>query len=398
MSLSWKEGTGSGIKNGAFMNSEFSDLKELEAETLVKSANDTRTSAKFAGRARLQAGYINSSDPAQESVFIEDEYVGDFSITRGYRVYPAMNKPHMSISSQGQVDQQDCSIIRYIISLVNDGNRLLGPVFIRTSFPSGTSYLNSSIGPFELSSRYANWSISRLSVGESVNINLDLKVTTRRENYSSSSRAVTIYPVMRKYEIEDKETGKVTLFQTSSDRKLSSSNISKFDVDWSACNSQNLSVAFTATPNSKQPRILAYRLTLENQGLDNMGANITVILPSGISFINSTSRQENINRNMYGWSINRLDTGKRRSISFMAKAEKDGFYVANASAIARSWDDGMEIEYASVAAPVMVGKTVYSITPTFWQDWCPCDENLLEKGLSWNEASIKSGKDLGCLC
>ena len=144
----------------------------------------------------------------------------------------------MSLRSQGFIDGQDCSRLRYIITLVNDGNRALGPVFIRTSFPTGTSYLDSSIRPFELSSRYANWSISRLSIGESVNINLDLKVTTRRENYSSSSRAVTVYQMIRSFQVTDRDTGNVTVFQTSSDRRLSASNGSKFDADWSACGAE----------------------------------------------------------------------------------------------------------------------------------------------------------------
>lgn len=542
MSLSWREGTGSGMKNGAFMNSEFSDLSELEAETLIISANETRTSASFTGRARLQAGYINSSDPDQGFVFIEDEYVGNFSIVRGYKVYPALNKPHMSITSQGRIDPQDCSILRYIITLANDGNRPLGPVFVRTSFPSGTSYLDSSIRPFELSSRYANWSISRLSIGEAVSINLDLRVTARKENYSSSSRVVTVYQAIRSYKIKDKETGNVTVFQTSSDRKLSASNTSKFEAEWSACRTGNLSidfsatpnaklpniltyrlslenmghenlsanitvnlppgidfinstsrqenisknvfkwaldrldvgkkrsisfkakakdvgfyvsnasviasaldncrtiasawvvihqeignnlslgkrlsasntsnfeadcdscgsgnfsVAFSSTPNSRQPKILAYRLMLENQAEENVSANITVVLPPGINFINSTSHQTNISKDMFSWTLDRLDVGKKKSISFMAEAEKDGFYISNASVTVHSCDDCPEIASARVVAPVMVSKTVYSITPTFWQDWCPCDENLLEKRLSWNETSIKTGKDLGCVC
>ena len=45
------------------MSSEFSDLSEFDSETLIISANEAKTSASFTGRARLKAGYINSSDP-----------------------------------------------------------------------------------------------------------------------------------------------------------------------------------------------------------------------------------------------------------------------------------------------------------------------------------------------
>jgi len=293
-------------------------------------------------------------------VFIEDEFVGNFSIVRGHKVYPALNKPHMSITNQGRIDPQDCGILRYIITLANDGNRPLGPVFVRTSFPTGTSYLDSSIRPFELSSRYANWSISRLSIGEAVKINLDLRVTARKENYSSSSRAVTVYQAIRSYEIKDKETGNITVFQTSSDRRLSASNTSKFEADWSACSAGNLSVDFTARPNSKLPKILSYRLTLENKGRENLSANITVNLPSGIGFINSTSRQENISKDIFRWTLDKLDVGKRRSISFMAKGEEEGFYVSNATIIASSRDNCRKIASATIEASQEIGGNLSS--------------------------------------
>lgn len=383
MSIAWSEGTGSHFTDQAFMTSNFSDINELESETAIISSGESRASAKFSGRARLKTGYINRSDPDRGFVFIYDEYAGNFSIIRGYRVYPRFSVPHMSITSQGFVDPQDCSKLRYIITLTNDGNRPLWPIFVRTSFPSGTSFLNSSISPFELTPRYANWSVSYLSVGESFNINLDLEITKRKDSYASSSRAITIYQVMRG--------------STSSDRRLSASNSSQLDVNWSRCGQQNLSATYSATTDSKNPKIINYRLMVENLGDENLRANITVRLPDAMRFINSTSSYENLAEDAFFWTIDKLNAGKKRSISFMAKAEDNGFYLSNASVTAISLDDGREIASSQVIAPVMVGKTVYSITPTAWQDWCPCDENLLGK-LSWNETSIKSGDDLGCVC
>lgn len=392
MSIPWREGTGSHFTNQAFMTSDFSDINELESETAIISSGESRASAKFSGRARLKAGYINVSglsptahtyDPNHNFVFMDDEYAGNFSISRGYRVYPRFSVPHMSITSQGFVDPQDCSKLRYIITLTNDGNRPLGPIFVRTSFPSGTSFLDASLNPFELTPRYANWSVSYLSVGESFNINLDLEITKRKDSYASSSRAITIYQVMRG--------------STSSDRRLSASNSSLFDANWSLCSQQNLSATYSATSDSKNPKIINYRLMVENLGDENLRANITVRLPDAMRFINSTSSYEKLAEDAFFWTIDKLNAGKKRSISFMAKAEDNGFYLSNASVTAISLDDGREIASSQVIAPVMVGKTVYSITPTAWQDWCPCDENLLGK-LSWNETSTKSGEDLGCVC
>ena len=68
----------------------------------------------------------------------------------------------------------------------------------------------------------------------------------------------------------------------SSDRRPGTSNATQFEADCGSCASGNFSVAFSATPNSKQPKILAYRLTLDNLASENVSANVTVILPSGI--------------------------------------------------------------------------------------------------------------------
>lgn len=266
------------------MTSNFSEINELESETAIISSGESRASAKFSGRARLKTGYINRSDPDRGFVFIYDEYAGNFSISRGYRVYPKYSSPHMSIRSQGRIDPQDCSRLRYTITLTNDGNRPLWPIFVKTTFPSGTSFIGASIDPFELTARYANWSVSYLSVGESFNINLDLEITKIKDSYASSSRAVTVYPVIRSYPINS--SGKVTVFQTSSDRRLTASNSSQIYVNWSDC-PQIMSATYSAVADSKNPRIINYRMMVENLAEEDMIANITVTLPAAMRFVSS---------------------------------------------------------------------------------------------------------------
>jgi len=381
MSVTWKEGTGSESKNGAFMSSDFSDISELEAETLLTSS-EMRTSAQFTGKARLKTGYRDLLDPVNGSVFKEDEYVGNFSIDRHYKVYPAFKVPHMSLKSQGHIDPQDCSRLRYTITLVNDGNLTLGPIFVKTSFPSGTGYLDASHRPFELTSRYANWSVSKLSIGESLNINLDLQITTRRENYTSSSSAVTTYQQIRRNMIYD--------------RKLRARGTSRYEADWSGCHPRNLSAVYTATNNKKNPKIFTYRLTVENLADENISANITVTLPINMSFINSSTRHEQLSEDTIVWTIDKLNAGKKKYIRFMAKAKNKGSYMSIARVTSFSLD-GRQITSINVVAPVNVGKTVYEVMTRSLQDWCPCDENMLRKS-SWNETSTVRGSDLGCVC
>ena len=70
------------------------------------------------------------------------------------------------------------------------------------------------------------------------------------------------------------------------------------------------------------------------------------------------------------WTIDKLNTGKRRTISFMGEAESDGFYVSRADVHARSLD-GREMASINVSASVVLGDTVYVITPTSLQRLVP---------------------------
>lgn len=379
--IMWREGTQSGEKDRIFMDSEFSDIRRLEAKTVLSSVN-MRASVNFSGKARLQAGYRNTSDLTSDFVYMDDEYAGNYSIERHYRVFPVLKVPHISLTNRGRIDPQDCNILKYTITLVNDGNRPLGPVFIRSSIPSGTSYRDASIQPFELSSRYANWSISYLGIGDSFNIDLNLQINTRKENYTINTRAITVYQEATK--------------TTSRDRRLRTSNTSRLDADWSALSPRSLLATYTVIPNSKNPKILIYRLTVQNRAKKSLSADIKATLPPNIRFINSTIQPKRISKDLIMWTIDKLNAGKRKTISFVGEAESDGFYVSQADIHARSLD-GHEMASTEISASVVVGKAVYLMTPIFWEDWCPCDGNLL--GLeSWNETMISGSNDLGCVC
>ena len=92
-----------------------------------------------------------------------------------------------------------------------------------------------------------------------------------------------------------------------------------------------------------------------------MSVNITATLPPNIRFINSTSKPEEIGEDGITWTIDKLNTGKRRTISFMAEAENDGFYVSRADVHARSLD-GREMASLNLSASIVLGDVVYVIS------------------------------------
>ena len=244
---------------------------------------------------------------------MDEEYEGDYSIERQISILPLYDNPHLSISCEGRLDQPGCDLLRYAITIINDGNMDLGPVNVRDTIPSGTGFIDASLQPFNLESRYAEWSIPLIGMGTSVTIEVDLQINTRRDNYTNRATAQTVYQYERRGIIRD--------------IRLRASDSSLLEVDWTDCNpQQNMSASFRATSNADQPRILTYRLTVQNLAEEDMKVDMTTLLPKDMSFINSTYPTSEISEDQIAWKIDKLSPGRRRSISFMTEAKEDGLF------------------------------------------------------------------------
>jgi uncharacterized repeat protein (TIGR01451 family) len=381
-SLLWSEGTRSGECGASFVSTDFSNIRRLEAETKVISAGDIRMEANFSGRVRMQEAFKNPSGNELGRVYIDDEYSGDYSITRKILIRPVYKAPHLTVYSQGLIHRPECDRLEYTITIVNDGNQVLGPIYLRDTFPSGTSFMGSSIEPFELAPRYGNWSIPTLGSGGTISFDLYLQITARRENYTNRLSAVTIY--------------KQTTGKTTRDRRLRASNSSLLEADWSNCPAQDISATLTASVDPKDPRILNYRLAVQNLADENMSINATVLLPQGLKFINSTLKPSGISEDKIVWTISKLVPERRRSISFVAEAEREGLLVSRARVVG-STIEGREIASLDISAPILLGKPVAIMPRLYSPDWLPCEEEMLGPN-SWNEAMISSGEALECAC
>jgi uncharacterized repeat protein (TIGR01451 family) len=379
-SVMWREGTRSGESDKSFISTEFSNIKKLEDETVVVNPRNVETSANFSGKARMQAAFRNSSGSEHGLVSIDDEYEGNYSINRHVSIMPVYDVPHISIITQGHIEKPGCNVLKYTITLINDGNRALGPIYIIDTFPSGTNFRSTSIRPLELASTYANWSIPFLGSGDLITIDLDLQISKRKETYTNRVRAFTIYEVQIGKRIRD--------------RTLRASNSSLLVADWSSCIPQNISATFAVTSDPKSPKILNYLLTVQNLAEENMSANITVSLPAYIRFINSTSKPLQASDYEITWTISKIAPQKRRTISFKCEAERDGLFVSRASIRGHSLD-GREIAFFNVTAPIMLGEVV-DVSTNYSLDWMPCDEEMLGPN-SWDDF-VSSEDGLGCMC
>ncbi|GEM_PF-597078 len=122
-------------------------------------------------------------DPRSYEINMDEQYEGDYSIHRRitFTGVPKYDQPHLNVTKTGKIDQLNCSerssIIRYTITLENDGNKTLGPVYVNDFFPPSASFIDSSMRPTEQTTVSANWTLTHLAIGDSATITLILEVS-----------------------------------------------------------------------------------------------------------------------------------------------------------------------------------------------------------------------------
>lgn len=176
-SLRWKEGVWSRVRNKSFIGEEYTGIDYLDKESEVRGLNEMETESNFSGNARYRA-------ILRDEVDIDEQYEGDFAVHRktvitGIQKY---DSPHLNVTKTGEIDllngsERSC-IVRYTITLENDGNRALGPIYVKDFFPEGAKFMGSSLRPSELTPFRAEWTLTHLAIGDRSSITLRLEVAT----------------------------------------------------------------------------------------------------------------------------------------------------------------------------------------------------------------------------
>ena len=178
LSGKWSEGmwsrSGSSPADGSnsstpasFIGEQFSELDSLQKSTVARGLNDMKTEAQFQGRARFTAKYINQSANGSHQLDLYDEYLGRYSLSRHVQVggVASFDELHLSLSKEGRMEPVGGSLIYYTITVKNDGNRALGPVYIQDLFPPGTEYISSSLRPSQIDATSCQWTLLALGIG-----------------------------------------------------------------------------------------------------------------------------------------------------------------------------------------------------------------------------------------
>ncbi|MDD4652182.1 MAG: hypothetical protein PHQ34_08120, partial [Methanothrix sp.] len=173
-SMKWTAGVRSRVKNSSLISEEYSSLTQLKGETIARGLNEMDSSAQFSGQARYRT-------VLKDKVDLDQTYAGNYSIKRkvllgGVSKY---DWPHLNLTKTGVVTQKTVvenmvektkDIADYTIDLENDGNRSLGPVYVKDLFPPGAVYINSSLRPQSQTSGSAEWVLTHLAIGDRAEI------------------------------------------------------------------------------------------------------------------------------------------------------------------------------------------------------------------------------------
>ena len=277
------------------------------------------------------------------------------------------DRPHLSLSKMAKVDLLNTTFADYRITIENNGNRALGPVYVKDVFPTGTEYITSSLRPAELTTSYANWSLPFMGIGSKVIIDLRLNITEEPSN------------LVNRVEAAGKYDESWTLAR----------NFSVVRLNWLTCCPPQISATKTARVDALDPKVVWYSLKLKNREKYTMVAFLMDQLPMPMKLLNSSLEPSENRSNLITWTILDLAPGESRTITYRARAEKDGVYV-NVAHIEAFSVDGPDGAAADVEARIDLGKggALPSSISSDWQpptcfglncsgqiyseDWVPC--------------------------
>ena len=200
LSKKWREGmwSKSGILNpkvlgstqpASYISEEFSQANYLNKSTTANGLREMKTEADISGKARFSIAEIESSNDSENNVALYDEYIGRYRISRNVQIGgPArFDEPHLSISMTDNAESAGSALIDYVITVTNDGNRALGPIYITDIFPRYAQYVYSSLRPSELNRSIVRWTLLNLGIGDSSTIELKLNMTEYADELSQPS-------------------------------------------------------------------------------------------------------------------------------------------------------------------------------------------------------------------
>ena len=302
LSLKWREGVLSRNAGASFIGEEYSGLARLDKTTVARGLGEMETEANFSGTARYRV-------VSKDGIDMDDSYMGDYSLNRNVQLLSASGRgePHLLVSKEGALDYgEDRTLARYTITLENDGDQTLEPVIVRDRFPPDSNFVESSLKPV-FASDGVNWSLTHISPGDVIMIELVLDVTNFRG---------------------DDLVNRVQAWGGFDDSWVSASNFSAIEIDWlSCCSAGGVSVSKTGEVNEAAANHVRYTLDMENLGDDTLVATVTDRLPDGMVLIDSSPTFASYEDGVITWNLIDLGPKENETVVYEVEAHWSGRFV-----------------------------------------------------------------------
>lgn len=325
-SLKWKEGIWSQVRNTSLIAEEYTGTTQLDKETEARGLNEMETEANFSGKARYRAVLVGEVD-------LDEQYEGDYSLQRKilFSGVPKYDRPHLTVVKEGSLSEETIiedqkaktiKVATYIITLDNDGNRALGPVYVKDIFPPGSKFINATLRPSQLTGTSVNWTLTHLAIGDESEILLNLDVTEHRY---------------------DELVNRVDVSGGIDGEWISASNFSALEVDWlTCCLNKTISVVKDGWVDEQNPKIIVYRVEVKNLANATRAITITDHLPEGMVLLNSSVPFGSYDNDVITWNLIDIGPFKTKSIEYQVEALRSGMFVNQARVDVRSVDGPTE--------------------------------------------------------
>ncbi|MDQ1260895.1 MAG: hypothetical protein QG575_76, partial [Euryarchaeota archaeon] len=351
--------TDKGKAPATIISEKYSSLEYLKKDSISLGLNEMKTNATFNGVADFRAASvgINGTDEVDN----EERYAGEYSLNR-HILMTGVSKydyPHIIVTKEGQMKSEwfnrtNSTVADYTITVTNDGNRALAPVYVSDFFPPGTQYISSSVRPSALSATGANWTILHLGIGNTLTINLKLNIT---EN------------------APDNVLNCVMVSGIAGGALVSSTNCTSLDSAWLGCCPTEVSVEKNAQLDSLDPAVVHYTIMLRNNAKSNWAAEVIDQIPGDMKLLNSSVEPYSIDSNYIRWNFANLRPGEMAVIEYSMRAARNGAYTNNVHVDA-SAVDGSGSGSADAYAYIDVRGTGVAPRTVRYDGWQPPDWDL----------------------
>ena len=389
----WKEGIASKKPGISLLSEEYSQITELEKDSVARGLNELETTANFSGTARYRVLYsnrtralsangsaaacaacgpcgdcsacadcnasCNASCDAKASrhrpeIDIDEIYSGDYRVERRVMISGASkyDHPHLNVTKSlvgikseeldwdyGEVhlpgEVKTRRVADYTIRIENDGSRALAPILVRDLFPPGATYIDSSLRPTASAAGSANWTLTHLAIGGVAEISLRLDVTRF---------------------VGEEMTNRVEVCGGYGDNWVCAGNYTSLQRRWlTCCPEDEITVVKTARIDPENPLVVRYTVVVENTAAATRAATVTDYLPQGMALLDSSHPVAREDEGEIVWVLPAIGPSEEVTIEFSALAPGPGRYT-NVVEVEASSVDGPGVEPLHVASVVQVGS------------------------------------------